>query len=205
MAIGALTLFAMASWSCAYETAPVQVGEITEIVTHPDGQVEVRTYPMIEGTPTQSEVCADGDYVAFPGDATVRAAECYNRGQKDALRLMFQYSGGTVWTSYCLEDNFEGAVDRADNDYACLVGAYLAADGSVRIVEHEGGRERPALWQTRTAPTPTAGPMCFTTNTGVWARCPRITPTPTLTPVPTPTRSEMCYHPVPRTWANCKG
>ena len=44
---------------CAYESAPVQVGEITEIVTHPDGQVEVRTYPIIEGDPTQSEVCIE--------------------------------------------------------------------------------------------------------------------------------------------------
>ena len=189
MAIG-VALFAMVAGGCAYETAPVQVGEITEVVTHPDGQVEVRTYPIIEGDPTQSEVCADGDFVSGPDTAVVRAAECYNRGQKDAFRLTFQYPGGTVWASYCLEDNFKGAVYRVDHTLAaCFSAAYIDADGFARIVEYVEERQKGVLYipaRRTTGPTPTAGPMCFATNTGVWASCPRITPTPTLTPVPTP-------------------
>ena len=176
MAIGALTLFAMASWSCAYETAPVQVGEITEVVTHPDGQVEVRTYPILEGDFAQSEVCADGDYVNGAGAGAVRAAACYNRGQRDAFRLTFQYSGGTAWASYCLEDDFERAVERVDKDLFCLGGVAYFVGGEARIVQHDGDRERPAVGQTRTAPTPTAAPMCFTPDTGVWANCPRTAP-----------------------------
>ena len=61
-------------------------------------------------TDATSDICANEDYVSHPISAAQRASECYNRGQKEAFALLFEYSGGTVYTGYFLEETKDKAI-----------------------------------------------------------------------------------------------
>ena len=62
---------------------------------------------------TTHEVCAEGDYTPTAWDASQRAAECYNRGQEDAFKLLFEYSTGKIHTGYFLAEDLEAALTRS--------------------------------------------------------------------------------------------
>ena len=112
--VGALAL------GCEAET------RIQEVTYDDSGRIiDSQTYTVRNDTPTTTAICADGDYVSHPSDASVRAAQCYNAGQSDAFRLMFNYSGGRVYSGYCLETDQESAQRRANRTHACVVSVFI--------------------------------------------------------------------------------
>ena len=151
---------------------------------------------------TTHEVCAEGDYVPRAWDAAQRAAECYNRGQEDAFKLLFEYSGGKIHTGYFLAEDLEAAITRSTLPSATVrLPVAVIEKGTAHLIHYDeydycpqlgsnGGKGTLRLWtppQTYSdaicRPATDAGPTDGADNVSI----PEPTPTPGPTPGPSPT------------------
>ncbi len=84
---------------------------------------------------SKSDVCINGDYVPVPYDAALRSAKCYNQGQENAFSLMFEYSGGEVYTGFSLTDNQDEAIRQAQDNWIHPYSVYIE-NGKAYVVKY---------------------------------------------------------------------